>query len=81
MVVEPMACHDGNIFDIFNVGNQRYKHFIYKHVNICFISCVLKILSKIVWFIKILFYRFLNLSMAMFLTCVLIFLHLEPYVS
>ena len=21
MVIEPMACHDGNIFDIFNVGN------------------------------------------------------------
>ena len=37
-------------------------HFIHKHVNICFIRCVLKIRyfpSKIVWFTKILFYRFL----------------------
>ena len=38
-------------------------------------------LSMNIWFIKVLFYRFLNLNLAMFLTCFLLFFHLEPYVS
>ena len=59
-----------------------HKHFIHKHVNICFISCVLKILS----FKDCLVYQnsFLQIPKCQpgYVSYIFLnFLHFEPYVS
>ena len=71
------------IFFIFSTLEISVRYILYINM-LTFVSLVVfwrYFLSKIVWFIKILFYRFQNLSLAMFLTCFLIFLHFELCVS
>ena len=53
-------------FFIFSMLEISIRYTLYINMlNVCFISCVLKIISsKGCWFIKILFSRFLNLSLA-----------------
>ena len=51
----------------------RYTLYINMLLSVSLVLFWRYFLSKIVWFTKILFYRFLNLSLAKFLTCFLFF--------
>ena len=56
-----------------NIKCVRYTLYINMLLSVSLVLFWRYFLSKIVWFIKILFYRFLNLSLAKFLTCFFFF--------